>query len=459
MQLLHLYRRVTRHDPSFIRGRLSSIIRAGSAVSSRQARQHEQPDAVDIKRAPPPKKKKYLLGAGAVAGIVAITAFINNLEPAAPTVERATLMIDSVRRGTMIREVHAPGILTPEHVKIIAAVTAGRVEQLPLRAGVPVTPTTLLVELSNPDVQLQLLEAQRALTAAEGALLSQRTSLRNQRLNQEGTIAALRTQLNEAKRQLEAAEGLDKKGLSSAYEVAAARDRVRELTERENLAREQLKLVIESSEGEIALQSAQVQRLRSILQFQQGRVHSMMVLAGENGVLQELPLELGQWVNPGMILARVSQPGRLKAVLRVPETQAKDIVVGQRTKIDTRNGIVDGRVMRVDPAAQNGTVTVEVALEGELPRGARPDLSVDGTIEIERLSDVMYVGRPAYGQAESTVGLFKLEPDGRNASRVNVRLGRASVNTIVVTQGLAVGDKVIISDMSAYDNTNRVRLK
>ena len=414
---------------------------------------------MDIKRAPPPKKKKYLLGASALAGIVLVTVAINRLEPASPGVERATLMIDSVRRGTMVREVHAPGILTPEHVKIIAAVTAGRVEQLPLRAGVPVTPTTLLVELSNPDVQLQLLEAQRALTAAEGALLSQQTSLRNQRLNQEATIASLRTQANEAKRQLEAAEGLDKKGLSSAYEMAAARDRVRELTEREQLAREQLKLMAESAQREIALQAAQVQRLRSIVQFQQGRVNSMMVLAAENGVLQELPLELGQWVNPGMILARVSQPGRLKAVLRVPETQAKDISVGQRTKIDTRNGIVDGRVMRVDPAAQGGTVTVEVALEGELPRGARPDLSVDGTIEIERLADVMYVGRPAYGQAESTVGLFKLDPDGKHASRVTVRLGRASVNTIQVVQGLDVRDKVIISDMSAYDNTNKVRLK
>jgi HlyD family secretion protein len=414
---------------------------------------------VDIKRAPQPKRKKYILGAGAVAGLIVITAFINRLEPAAPTVERATLMIDSVRRGTMIREVHAPGVLTPEHVKIIAAVTAGRVEQLPLRAGVPVTPTTLLVELSNPDVQLQLLEAQRALTAAEGALISQRTQLQNQRLNQEGTIASLRTQVADAKRQLAAAEELSKKGLSSAYEMAAARDRVRELTEREQLAQQQLRLMLESMEREVALQAAQVQRLRSILQFQQGRVGSMMVLAGENGVLQELPLELGQWVNPGMILARVSQPGRLKAVLRVPETQAKDITVGQRAKIDTRNGIVEGRVMRADLAAQNGTVTVEVALEGELPRGARPDLSVDGTIEIERLSDVMYTGRPAYGQAESTVGLFKLDPDGKTATRVNVRLGRASVNTIQVANGLGVGDKVIISDMSAYDNTNKVRLK
>lgn len=414
---------------------------------------------MDIKRAPAPKRKKYILGAAAIAGIVVVTVAINRLEPASPTVERATLMIDSVRRGTMVRDVHAPGVLTPEHVKIIAAVTAGRVEQIPNRAGIPVTPTTLLVELSNPDVQLQLLESQRALTAAQGALISQRTALQNQRLNQESLIASLRTQLNTAKRQLEAAEGLDKKGLSSAYEMAAARDQLTELTERERLARQQLQTVIESTQREIALQAEQVQRLRSILQFQQERVASMRVLAGENGVLQELPLDLGQWVNPGMILARVSQPGRLKAVLRVPETQAKDITLNQRTKIDTRNGIMGGRVMRVDPAAQNGTVTVEVALEGELPRGARPDLSVDGTIEIERLADVMYVGRPAYGQAESTVGLFKLDPDGRTATRVNVRLGRASVNTIQVMQGLGVGEKVIISDMSAYDNTNKVRLK
>ena len=414
---------------------------------------------MDIKRAPKPKTKKYVLGGAAIAGILIVTVAINRLEPASPTVERATLMIDSVRRGTMIREVHAPGVLTPEHVKIIAAVTAGRVEQLPLRAGVPVTPTTLLVELSNPDVQLQLLEAQRALTAAEGALITLRTSLKNQRLAQEATIATLRTQLADAKRQLDVVEALDKKGLASASEVAARRDAMRELSEREQLAEEQLKIMVESNEREIALQAAQVERLRSILQFQQSRVNSMMVMAGENGVLQELPLELGQWVNPGMILARVSQPGRLKAVLRVPETQAKDIAVGQPAKIDTRNGIVDGHVMRADLAAQNGTVTVEVALDGELPRGARPDLSVDGTIEIERLKDVLYVGRPAYGQAESTVGLFKLDPGGATATRVNARLGAASVNTIQVLGGLGVGDKVIISDMSAYDNPNKVRLK
>jgi len=213
------------------------------------------------------------------------------------------------------------------------------------------------------------------------------------------------------------------------------------------------------------LQQAQVARLRSILEFQQERVNSMKVTAGEDGVLTELggqqtgQLELGQWVNPGFILAKVAQPGWLKAVLRVPETQAKDVVLGQPTSIDTRNGIVAGRVIRVDPASQNGTVGVEVALEGALPRGARPDLSVDGTIEIERLTNVLYVGRPAYGQAESVIGLFKLDPESNTATRTNVKLGRSSVNTIEVVQGLAVGDKVIISDMTAWDNVDKVRLK
>jgi hypothetical protein len=224
-------------------------------------------------------------------------------------------------------------------------------------------------------------------------------------------------------------------------------------------------VLAEAQRGQLALQEAQVERLRAIAQFQADRVASMKVVAGSDGVLQELggaqtgQLELGTWVNPGFILAKVAQPGKLKAVLRVPETQAKDVVLGQPTSIDTRNGVVAGRVMRIDPAVQNGTVAVEVALEGQLPRGARPDLSVDGTIEIERLQDVLYVGRPAYGQAESVVGLFRLDPEGETASRVNVKLGRSSVNTIEVMQGLERGDRVIISDMTAWDNADKVRLK
>jgi multidrug resistance efflux pump len=414
---------------------------------------------VDIERDPPPKKRRWIVGGAILLGVVTITAAVSRLEPAAPGVELATLMIDSVRSGTLVREVRAPGRLVPERVRIIAAVTAGRVEQLPIRPGTVVTPTTLVAELTNPDVQLQSLESQRSLTAAEGQLVSQGTTLETQRLAQEGTLATLRSQLSDARRQLTVMEALDAKGLASASELASARDRVRELTTRESGERRRLELMAGSVDRELALQRAQVERLRAISHFQDDRVRSMRVLAGESGVLLELPLELGQWVNPGMVLARVAQPGQLKAVLQVPETQARDVVVGQPASIDTRNGVARGRVMRVDPGAQNGTVTVEVSLEGELPRGARADLTVDGTIEIERLPNVLYVGRPAYGQAETTVPLFRVDADGRTATKVDVRFGRASVNTIQVVQGLRPGDRVIVSDMSAHDEATRVRLR
>ena len=421
---------------------------------------------MDIARAPVKKTRRRLIYiVSGVAGIAAITLALSRLEPAAPSVERSTLWIDSVRKGTMVRQVRAPGTLVPEHIRLVAAVTAGRIEQLPIRPGTPVTKNTTILELSNPDVQLELLEAHRQLTAAEGELLNLRTSLSTNRLQQESAVATLRTQFQEAERNLTVYEALEKKKLASENEIKLARDRATELKARLAIEQERLKVLDQAEQRQIALQQAQVGRLRSILEFQQERVNSMKVTAGEDGVLTELggqqtgQLELGQWVNPGFILAKVAQPGRLKAVLRVPETQAKDVVLGQPTSIDTRNGIVAGRVIRVDPASQNGTVGVEVGLEGALPRGARPDLSVDGTIEIERLTNVLYVGRPAYGQAESVVGLFKLDPESNTASRTNVKLGRSSVNTIEVVQGLAVGDKVIISDMTAWDNVDKVRLK
>lgn len=414
---------------------------------------------MDIARAPKPKRGRYALIGGGILALVLVTVALSRLEPRAPSVERATLWIDSVSRGTMVREVKANGTLVPERIVIISAVTAGRVEALPLRPGVTVTAETLIATLTNPDVQLQALDAQRALTAAEAQLLDLRMSLATNRLNQESQVAQVQTTYNEARRQLALMSALDAKGLSSANEVSLARERAAEAETRLEAEKERLRLMNAAVEQQLALQAAQVDRLRAIVRFNQDRIASMQVKAGEAGVLTELPLQLGQWVLPGQMLARVAQPGRLKAELRVPETQARDVAVGQPTKIDTRNGIVAGRVMRVDPIAQNGTVTVEVALEGALPRGARPDLSVDGTIEIERLTNVLYVGRPAYGQPESTVGLFKLEPDGKHASRVNVKLGRSSVNTIEVVQGLATGEKVIISDMSQWDNVNRVRLQ
>jgi HlyD family secretion protein len=254
-------------------------------------------------------------------------------------------------------------------------------------------------------------------------------------------------------------EALDKKGLSSANEVARARERAQEFQSRRKIEQERLAMLTQTLGRQLALEETNVQRMRAVAQFQRDRVTSMNVTAGEEGVLQQLDLELGQWVVPGQILARVAQPGKLKAVLRVPETQAKDIVMGQPTSVDTRNGLVAGRVSRVDPAVQNGTVTVEVALEGALPRGARADLSVDGTIEIERLQNVLSVGRPAYGQPESQVGLFVLDADGKTARRVQAKLGRASVNAIEVVQGLKPGDKVIISDVSQWDGQERLRIK
>jgi HlyD family secretion protein len=414
---------------------------------------------VDIVRTPPKKRKRYLyIGAGVLV-LGGVTAALGSIEPAAPTVERGPLWIDTVKQGPMVRQVRGPGTLVPEQIRWISAVTAGRVEQIHHRPPDSVTDTTLLLELSNPDVQLQALEAQRQLSAGEGQLASLRSSLATQRLNQAAVVAQVRTQAQEAERQANMARSLDKEKLLSPMERDRLLDQAVETKARLQIEEQRLKIMTESMEREVSLQEQQVGRLRAVARFQEGNVASMEVRAGSAGVLQELPFELGQWVTPGQVLARVAQPGRLKAVLRIPETQARDVALGQVAQIDTRNGIVPGRVFRIAPSSQNGTVSVEVALEGELPLGARPDLSVDGTIEIERLDNVLHVGRPAYGQAESTVGLFRVDPDGESASRVNVRLGRSSVNTIEILSGLNPGDLVIISDMSAWDSHERVRLR
>jgi multidrug resistance efflux pump len=414
---------------------------------------------VDIPRQRKTPRGRIALIAGGIIAAVAGTVALTRLEPAAPSVERATLWVDTVRQGTLLRQVRAPGTLVPEHVRIISAVTAGRIEQLVTRPGTTVSTSTVLLEMTNPDVQLQALEAERQLGAAEANMVSLRNQLETTKLQQQATVATITTEANDAKRTAEVFEALDKKGLSSANEVARARERADELTSRRAIEQRRLTMLQQTLGRQLALEEANVERMRAVAQFQRDRVASMNVVAGEEGVLQQLDLELGQWVVPGQILARVAQPGKLKAVLRVPETQAKDIVLGQPTSVDTRNGLVSGRVSRVDPAVQNGTVTVEVALEGALPRGARADLSVDGTIEIERLQNVLSVGRPAYGQPESTVGLFVLDPDGKAARRVQAKLGRASVNAIEVVQGLKPGDKVIISDVSQWDGQERLRIK
>jgi multidrug resistance efflux pump len=391
--------------------------------------------------------------------IVLATLGLKGLKPAAPEVDRATIWIDSVQRGPLVLQVRGPGTLVPERVRWISAVTAGRVERRLAEIGQAVKPETVLLVLSNPDVQLEALESERQLTAAQGDRVNLRTSLESQRLNQQGALAVARSEYQEAKRNAVAAESLAAKELISVMEASRARDRVEELATRYEVEERRLAVLTDAMSSQLALQEAQVDRLRAVTDFQRGRVKSMEVRAGAAGILQDLTLEVGQWAQPGATLARIVEPGRLKAVLRIPETQAKDIVLGQPASIDTRNGVVPGRVSRIDPAVLNGTVTVDVALEGELPRGARPDLSVDGTIEVERLKDVLYVGRPAYGQGQSSVGLFRLVEDGQAAVRVNVELGRTSVNTVEIRGGVQPGDKVIISDMSRWDGYDRVRLE
>jgi multidrug resistance efflux pump len=419
---------------------------------------------LDIKREPTKKRGKYFAIAGGVVVLIGTTLALSNLESRPPSVERATLWIDSVQRGQMVRAVRAPGTLVPEHIRYVVAVTSGRVEALPIRPGTTVQPSTPLLELSNPDVQLEMLNAQRQLADAEANLVSLRTNLETQRLNQASTVAQVRTQYAAAMRDAAVMEALDKKKLASENELTKAQDLAKELKERIAIEEQRLKVQTDAIKGQLALAAQNVEKLRAIQKFQEERVASMRVPAGEGGQLLSLgngqqQLELGQWVLAGQTLATIAQPGRLKAVLRVPETQAKDIMVGQKAEVDTRNGIIQGHVIRADPTSVNGSVTVEVALDGELPKGARADLSVDANIEIERLHDVLFVGRPAYGQPESTVGIFRLDPDGKNATRVNVKLGRASVSTIEVVSGLNKGDRVIISDMSQWDNVQRVRLQ
>jgi multidrug efflux pump subunit AcrA (membrane-fusion protein) len=414
---------------------------------------------VDIPREPKGKKKRWFYVAGGVLGVVIITVALGRLGPAAPSVDKNTIYTDVVKRGEMVRRVRGPGTLVSEQIRWIAALTAGRVERIHVEAGEVVDSATILMELSNPDVEIQALEAQRQLAAEEARLVDLRTRLETQRLSQAALVATVRAQHLEAMRNVERDERLAEDGLISDIDLQNSRDRAEELQSRADIEGQRLEVMTQAESSQLSAQRNQVERLRSIADFKLNLVESMAVVAGVAGVLADQPLEEGQWVRPGDYLARVVQPGRLRAELRIPETQARDVAIGQIALIDTRSDTILGRVIRIDPAVQGGTVTVDVRLEGELPREARPDLSVDGTIEIERLTDVLYVGRPAYGQANSLVGLFKVIEDGDAATRVTVRLGRSSVNTIEIIDGLLEGETVILSDMSAWDAYDRVRLR
>jgi multidrug resistance efflux pump len=414
---------------------------------------------VDIPKKPKSRRKPWLLALVGVAALLAVTMGLSRLRAAAPTVERNGVWLDTVKRGPMLRQVKGAGTLVPERIRWLTADTAGRVERIHVRPGTPVEPGTLLLELSNPDVQLQALEAERQLASAEAELIALRTNLETQRISQEATLATLQVETTNAESQAEATGALMERSLVPKLEVQQVKGKAGELSTRLGLERQRLNVLQTSMREQLAAQAGQIERLKAVARFRRAQVESMQVKAGEPGVLSELPLELGQWVTPGTVLARVVQPEKLKAELRIAETQARDIQLGQRAEVDTRNGIVEGVVARIAPSASQGTVRVEVTLTGELPRGARPDLTVEGTVELERLSDVLSVGRPAGAQPNATMSLFKLLPGGDEAVRIPVRLGRGSVNSIEVVQGLGEGEQVILSDMTAWDAVERVRLK
>jgi HlyD family secretion protein len=382
----------------------------------------------------------------------------SQLKPAAPTVERATVLMDTVKRGPMIRQVHGIGTLVAEEVLWIPASTEGRVERIVVRPGTLVKRDTVLLELTNPELRLALLRAEWEVKAAEANYTDLRVRLESQRLDQQATAARVASEHAQAQLNSEVEQKLSEQGLTSNVKLKTMQAIADELANRSKIEKQKSDISAESITAQLASQRVEIEKLGAELKLKQEQVEKLHVRAGAVGVLQELPVQVGQQFAAGAVLAKVSQPSKLKAELKVGETQAKDIQIGQPASIDTRNGIIQGHVSRIDPAVLNGTVTVDVRLEGELPQGARPDLSVDGTIELERLDDVLYVGRPVIVQPFSTISLFRLEPDNKEAVRVPVKLGRISVNTVEILQGLKAGDQTILSDMSAHDAHNRIRL-
>jgi HlyD family secretion protein len=417
---------------------------------------------MDIARPSNARKKRIrqILYGGVLLLAVALVSFgLSRLKPAAPTVERAVIWPDTVKRGPMIRQVRGLGTLTPEDIRWIPATTQGRVERIILRPGTQVKADSIILELTNPTLEQQLQDAELKLAAAEAGLANLKVQLQNDLLQARATAANIEGDYQKAQMNAEMKEALSKDKLVSDLELKQAKVDAEQLKVRTAIAKEQLASKAASTTAQMAVQQSAVDQARALLQLTRQQRDELKVRAGLDGMLQLVPVEVGQQVAPGTNLARVANPSRLKAEIKIAETQAKDIQLGQKAEVDTRNGIVEGRVARIDPSVQNGTRTVDVTLTGDLPKGAVPDLSVDGTIELERLNDILFMGRPAFGQDQSVVGLFKVGSDGSTAERTQVKLGRSSVNTIEVLSGLKVGDQVILSDMSAYDAYDRIRLK
>jgi HlyD family secretion protein len=394
-----------------------------------------------------------------LAAVGVTTKVLGGLKPAAPSVDRAQVWMDAVKRGPMLRQVRGLGTLVPiDGGLVIPAETDGRVEQRLALPGTIVTPSTVLLVMTNPELEQATIDAEWKVKAAEAELNNLKVKLESDRLTQQAAAATVETDSHTARLEADRDAELSRFGLTADIQAKKSAATAQDLENRNQIEKKRLDIGLEAIKAQLAVQQATVEQLRALWELKKSQIAALRVKAGVSGVLQQVPVDVGQRVTAGAILAKVVQPEKLKAELKIPETQAKDVAIGQVASIDTRNGIIDGHVSRIDPAAVNGTVTVDVKLEGALPLGARPDLSVDGTIEIERLTDVLYVGRPTFGQPNSQISLFKLDPDGKGATRVQVKLGRSSVNTIEILEGLRIGDQVILSDMSAWDAHDRIRL-
>ena len=418
---------------------------------------------VDIKRTPKSKLKKRLrtvalIGGGLVA-IVGITYGLTRLKPAAPTVERSSAVIGVVKRGQMLREVRGIGTLVPQLVRYIPAPADGRVEKIPVQAGVTVGNDTVIVELSNPQMEQEAIDAEFQVKAAQADAESLRTRLESDAMTQQSAIASINGEYSQAKLQLDTDEVLGRQGLVPELLLKISRMKVQELANRLKVEQQRLAVSTKSTKAQLNAQQSRVAQLQALAKLKKEQVDALQVRAGTSGVLQQVSVQVGQQVTPGLNIARVADPASLKAELKIAETQIKDVRLGQPVAVDTRNGIIQGEVQRIDPAAREGTFVVDVTLTGELPASARPDLSVDGTIELERLDNVLYVGRPAFGQGQQTVGLFKLSADGQEATLVQVALGRSSVSTIEVVSGLNEGDQVILSDTAAVSDYKHIRVR
>ena len=409
------------------------------------------------------RKRKRMIAAVAVIVVIVAALFfvVARLKPAAPTVERGTVWTDSVKRGSMLRQVRGLGSLVPtqESVLQIPAQTEATVVRIRMLPGSVVKPDTILMDMTNPQVEQAAVDAQLQWKAAEAEYQSQRMKLESDYMNQKAAAATVKADYTQAQLQSQTDKSLYDLGVISGLAYKASKGKADELTARNSLADQSLEASQKSIDAQLAEQQARVEQMRVLAELKQKQLDALKVRAGIDGELVEMPLHVGEHVLPGTMLAKVVQPNHLMAQLKIAETQARDVQIGEPASVDTHNGLISGTVQRVDPAVQNGTVTVDVKLIGELPKGARPDLSVDGTIDLERLDNVLFVGRPAFGQENSTISLFKLESDGHDAIRVPVKVGRASVNSIQIVEGLHEGDTVVLSDMSRWDNTDRIRLQ